>query len=88
MHKWHKDILKTPKAMETLFDDYPEQTGSIRSLTIINVSGAFCLLGIGLSCSAVIFVVELVKIRHTVKTRIFSCDFIGHMMPEWMARPN
>ncbi|XP_037045738.1 uncharacterized protein LOC119081103 [Bradysia coprophila] len=86
IHKWETDILQTPQEMKTLFDDYPEQTNSLHSITIINVSGAFFLLGIGLSCSAIIFFVEFVKFRHTVKVGIYNFNVFGRIIAKCMSK--
>lgn len=59
--KWNSDILQTPKPMRTLFEDYPEQYN--HSLTLTNVSGAFFLLGSGLSFALLAFFIEYTKYR-------------------------
>lgn len=67
--KWESDILQTSKPMKVLFDDYPEQHDSLRSITLVNVSGAFFLLGIGLLFSVLAFFAEFVKYRYGMETR-------------------
>ncbi|KAJ6642098.1 hypothetical protein Bhyg_07044 [Pseudolycoriella hygida] len=63
VQKWHSDILRPSQYITTLFDDYPDQYKSTHSITILNVSGAFFLLGIGLLLASLAYVAELVKNR-------------------------
>lgn len=67
IQKWYSNLSRDPKVFQEFFD--VTEQNSIRQINLVNVSGAFILLCIGLLVSLISFVLELIKSKRDV-TRI------------------
>lgn len=66
IQKWYGSILSNEQGRyKAMFIDHPERDAQ-HKINLVNVSGAFYLLGTGLLVSAMSFFLEMLKYKRTL----------------------